>query len=272
MKEFLLSLPQWYWYMLFAFWGLIVGSFMNVCIYRWPKEPPENNVIVPRSFCPHCKHTIAWYDNIPVLSFLLLKGRCRHCSGPISLRYPFVELFSAFIWVLSYKLWGLSAEMFIYILFFSLLFIATLVDIEHRIIPDEVSVGGTLLGLLLSFIFPYLHGQTSHLYGLLWSFIGALTGGGFIFLVGVIGEFIFKKEAMGGGDVKLQAMIGAFLGWKWAILSFFLGCFIGSAIGIYQLIRYKDSTLPFGPALALGAVACLFWGNKILHLLFPLLF
>ena len=266
------SLPDGLWYLFFACIGLIVGSFLNVCIYRLPKEPPENNVIVPRSFCPNCKHPIAWYDNIPVLSYILLKGRCRYCSARISLRYPFVELFSAIIWVGSYKIWGLSPDMFIYVLFFSLLFVASMVDIEHRIIPDEVSVGGMLAGLVISFLYPELHHKASHLQGLLWSFIGAMAGGGLIYLVAIIGEMIFRKEAMGGGDVKLQAMIGAFLGWKWAVFSFFVGCFVGSAIGIYQLIRYKDSTLPFGPALAIGSVICLFWGNNLLRFLFPLFY
>ena len=263
-------IPDWFYWLSFTVFGLIWGSFLNVCIYRWPKDPPENNIISPRSYCPNCRHTIAWYDNIPILSFILLRGRCRHCGEKISLRYPLVELSSAGIWLLCYNLWGISAYTFIFILYFSLLFVASVVDIEHRIIPDEVSVGGAILGLIISAIVPGLHGVSSHLQGFLSSFIGALTGGGLIYLVAVIGEFIFKKEAMGGGDVKLQAMIGAFLGWKWAILSFFVGCFIGSAIGIYQLIRYKDNTLPFGPALAMGSIVCLFWGDKILHLLFPI--
>ncbi len=257
-------------YFFFAIMGLIWGSFLNVCIYRWPKEPPENNVIRPRSYCPNCKMTIAWYDNIPILSYIMLRGRCRHCGNKISLRYPFVEFFSMLIWISCYRLWGWSPITFVFILFFSLLFVGSVVDMEHRIIPDEVSVGGMILGWIASFLFPELHHQSSHWLGLVYSFLGSLVGGTLVFVVGVIGEWIFKQEAMGGGDVKLQAMIGAFLGWKIAILSFFVGCFVGSIIGLYQMIRYKDNTLPFGPALALGAVICLFWGDLILHLLFPM--
>ncbi len=268
-QEFLLSVPDWGWLIFFTVVGLVWGSFLNVCIYRWPKEPPENNIITPRSYCPACRHTLAWKDNIPVISYLLLRGKCRYCGARIAKRYPLVELTSAFIWVFCYYFWGLSPEMFIFMLFFSLLLVGSLVDVEHRIIPDEVSVGGALLGLVISFVYPQLHGQQAHLQGLWASFLGALAGGGLVYIVGIIGELIFKKEAMGGGDVKLQAMIGAFLGWKCAILSFFLGCFVGSVIGIYQLIRYKDNTLPFGPALALGAVICLFKGEAIIGFLFP---
>ncbi len=257
-----------YAYLVFVVFGLVWGSFLNVCIYRWPQDPPNNNVIKPNSYCPNCKKPIAWYDNIPVISYILLKGRCRNCRKKISWRYPFVEVFSALIWVFCYSFFGVSVKTFVFILYFSLLLVGSMVDFEHRIIPDEVTVGGMLLGLVLSFIFPQLHNSEAHLVGFLKSFVGAIVGGGMIYLIAILGEWIFKKEAMGGGDVKLQAMIGAFLGWKCAILSFFLGCFIGSVLGIYNIIRYKDNTLPFGPCLAIGSVICMFWGEKILHMFF----
>ncbi len=244
--------------------GLIWGSFLNVCIYRMPKE---ESVVFPRSYCPNCKHPIAFYDNMPILSYILLRGKCRHCSAPISIRYPVIEAISGLIWGIAVWRHGISLPALIEIVFFSILLLSTAVDFAHRIIPDEASVGGALAGLVLSFLYPQLHGQSSHLWGLFWSFVGLLAGGALVYLVAIVGELIFKKEAMGGGDIKFQAMVGAFLGWQCAIAAFFIATFIGAIMGIYILIRYKDNTLPFGPCLALSALICYLWGERLLSLI-----
>ncbi len=254
----------WFWLLNAAAFGLIWGSFLNVCIYRLPKE---ESVVWPGSYCPNCKKHIAFYDNVPILSYLFLKGRCRHCNKPISVRYPLIEAISALIWVFAVLRHGISISALIEIVFFSILLLSTAVDFSHRIIPDEASVGGMLLGLVFSFVYPQMHGQSSHLLGLMWSFLGLLAGGGLVYLVAIVGEFIFKKEAMGGGDIKFQAMVGAFLGWKCAIIAFFLATFLGSIMGVYILVRYKDNTLPFGPCLAGAAFICYLWGDKILRLI-----
>ncbi len=259
----------WIWGVFFWCIGLAIGSFLNVCIYRLVKEPPENDIIFKPSHCPNCKKRIRWYDNIPVLSYLVLRGRCRDCGWRIPFRYPLVELLSGGIWFFCWYRWGISGLMFSYAIFFSLLLVSVFTDFDCRIIPDEISVGGIVLGLVLSLLFPEIHRADSHLSGLWLSFLGMVAGGGLVFLVAIIGEIIFRKEAMGGGDVKLQAMIGAFLGWKWALLGFFVGCIFGSILGIYRLLLYKDNTLPFGPALVMGAIACMFWGERILRFLFP---
>ena len=254
------------WFFVFSavLFGLVWGSFLNVCIYRMPKE---ESVVFPRSYCPNCHKQIAFYDNIPIVSYLLLGGKCRRCKSPISIRYPFIEALSGFIWGFAVWRYGISMPALIEIVFFSILLLSTAVDFEHRIIPDEASVGGGILGLILSFIYPQMHHQSSHFMGLLWSFIGFLAGGGLVYLVAVIGEFIFKKEAMGGGDIKFQAMVGAFLGWKCAIAGFFIATFVGAAMGIYILLKYKDNTMPFGPCLAIAALICYFWGDNLLNLL-----
>ncbi len=145
--------------------------------------------------------------------------------------------------------------------------VGTLVDLEHRIIPDEVTLGGCVAGLVLSALIPQLHGTHNHLWALGQSGLGVLVGGGSIYLMGLFGEWVFKKEAMGGGDVKLLAMIGAFLGWKFALLSFFLAPFFGSVVGIVEKIRTNDSTIAYGPYLVIGALVSLFWGNKLIYLI-----
>ena len=241
--------------------GAIVGSFLNVCIVRMPKE---ESVVRPGSHCVHCKVPIPWHDNIPFISYILLKGRCRSCKKPISIRYFFVELTTAALFLLLYSYFGLSWRLLPYLLMTAGLIVATFVDVEHRIIPDEISVGGMVAGLILSFLIPELHETSSRFAALGWSLAGVLIGGGSIYLMGILGDFIFKKESMGGGDVKLLAMIGAFLGWKAAILTFFIAPVFGAVAGIIVKIRTKDSVIPYGPFLALGALICLFYAQPII--------
>lgn len=251
------------------FFGSIAGSFLNVCIVRLPHE---KSIVVPRSHCVHCKKMIPWYDNIPFASYLVLGGKCRFCGKKISIRYFIVELITASSFVAFYLYFGLTAKFFAYLVMLCGFIVATFVDFEHRIIPDEVSVGGMCVGLVLSLFIPGLHGiSTADAPGLWpyfmsfgWSLVGVLIGGGSIYVMGMIGDFIFKKESMGGGDVKLMAMVGAFMGWKLALLSFFVAPFLGSVYGIIEKIRTKDSAIAYGPFLVLGSLVSLFWGSEII--------
>mgnify|MGYP001564200396 CR=1 FL=1 len=242
--------------------GLIVGSFLNVCIFRMPRE---QSVVKPRSFCPHCKKTVKWYDNIPLLSYALLGGACRFCKKKISFQYFIVELVTGLFFASLYHAFGLSWPFLIYLIFVCALTVATFVDFNFRIIPDEISVGGIVVGLLISFAYPRLHNEGSHFLGLYRSFLGVIIGGGIIWLTGIIGDFVFKKETMGGGDVKLLAMIGAFLGWQMALLTFFIAPFFGSVVGIIIKLKTKSSLIAYGPYLSLASIVVLFWGNNILN-------
>jgi leader peptidase (prepilin peptidase) / N-methyltransferase len=261
---------------LFAF-GSIVGSFLNVCIHRMPLE---ESIVWPRSHCPKCKKRIPGYDNIPFISYIILRGRCRFCKERISLRYPFVELLTALTFVIFFGRFGLTYDFFLYTLFACALIIATFVDIKHRIIPDEISIGGMIVG----FILVSIKGFNLQPFGfkpgpLINSLLGILIGGGVIYLTGILFDLVYFKllkrppiqgetESMGGGDVKLLAMMGAFLGWQMALLTFFLAPFLGAAIGIINLITKKDHTIPYGPFLSLAAIVSLFWFDKIIGLIF----
>lgn len=256
--------------------GSIIGSFLNVCIHRMPQG---ESVVWPRSHCPHCKRRIPGYDNIPFLSFMLLGGKCRYCKAKISLRYPVVELVTAMAFMFFFGYYGLSYDFFVFTLFACLLIIATFIDIKHRIIPDEISVGGLIAGFILSAI------RGINLNPLAFSFkpalnslLGIISGALIIWLTGVIFDFVYFKllkrppiqgetESMGGGDVKLLAMIGAFLGWEKAVLTFFAAPFFGLVMGVLNLLIKKDHTMPYGPFLALAAIISLFWANNIIGLI-----
>ena len=242
--------------------GLAVGSFLNVCIYRLPRE---QSIVKPRSRCPNCKKLIHWYDNIPLLSYIILRGKCRYCKAKVSFQYFMVELLTGLMFLLFYNHFVFSVISLIYVVFACGLIVATFVDFNFRIIPDEINIGGIILGLIVSLIYPYLHNTSSHLLGFYRSFLGIIIGGGIIWITGIIGDFIFKKETMGGGDVKLLAMIGAFLGWKLAILTFFVSPVFGAVVGIIIKLRTKSSLIAYGPYLSLGAIIVLFWGNNILR-------
>ena len=248
--------------------GSIVGSFLNVCIVRMPKE---SSIVTPASHCMHCGHPIPWFDNIPLVSYFFLMGKCRYCNAKFSFRYFLVELLTASTFLGFYLYFGLAPLLWPYLFMAGCFIVATFVDFEHRIIPDEISIGGMFAGLVFSFFIPQLHvpsgdpsGLALHFQGLYHSIIGVLVGGGSIYAMGVLGDFLFKKESMGGGDVKLLAMIGAFLGWKLAILTFFVAPFFGAVFGIIEKVRTKDSAIPYGPFLVLGALICLFKGKELL--------
>ncbi len=209
--------------------GTVIGSFLNVCIYRLPKNL---SVVRPPSNCPSCKKNILWYDNIPILSYLILGGRCRFCKSRISFRYFLVEALTAVFLLALFIGFGMSAKFFAYSILACGLVVATFVDFEINEIPDQVSLGGLAIGILVSYIFPSIFDRNSGIDGILSAFIGAIAGAASIYLMGFLGELVFKKEAMGGGDVKLMAMIGGIMGWKSVLLTTFTGSFFGSLLGL----------------------------------------
>ena len=242
-------------YILAFIFGSIVGSFLNVCIHRIPEG---KSIIFPPSSCPNCNNPIAFYDNIPIVSYIVLLGRCRSCKTPISLRYPFVEFLTGLFAVMLLHKYGFSVMFFIYFPFVSSLIVITFIDIKYRIIPDVISLPGIGVGLLASYFLPV---------GILNSVIGVLVGGGTLFLIAKGYHFVTGREGMGGGDIKLLAMIGAFLGWKAVIITLFTGSFIGAAAGsVLMLAKGKDSkyAIPFGPFLAAGALISLFFGEYLI--------
>jgi leader peptidase (prepilin peptidase)/N-methyltransferase len=245
--------------------GSIIGSFLNVCIYRLPKG---RSVIVPGSHCPNCGAKIHWFDNVPILSYIFLGGRARCCKAKISFRYFIVEVLTASAFLILFLSFGLTAKFFAYLIIVSGLIVATFVDFEIQEIPDEVSIGGLAAGLILSAAFPSILNESSRLSSFLNSFLGALAGGVTIYAMGILGEFAFKKEAMGGGDVKLLAMIGSFLGWRLALLTFFVAPMFGSVVGIILKIRDGKDVIPYGPYLSMAAVFSMFFGERILQFLF----
>ena len=236
--------------------GLIVGSFSNVCIYRIPRN---ESIIYPASHCPKCHSNISPKDNIPLLSYILLKGRCRNCKSKISIQYPIVELLTGLIYLIIYLTYGLSIQTLIYIILSSALIIVAFIDLNEQIVPDAISLPGIVIGFIISFFVPYI--------SFINSALGVLVGGGIILIIGLAGSVIFKKEAMGGGDVKLAAMIGAFLGWRYIIISLFLGFFLGALAGIVLIlskIKSREDVVPFGPFIVLGSFITLLWGDKII--------
>ena len=244
--------PLWMDFGAVFLFGLIVGSFLTVCIHRVPREL---SIVSPRSACPQCLKTISWFDNIPLLSFLVLRGRCRHCQASILPRYPIIELSNGLGYAAILWRFGWSWESFVYAIFFSALLTITWIDWDHQIIPDVISLPGIILGIAAaSTVLPT---------GFVNSIIGVLVGGGVLLFMAWISPFLFGKEGLGGGDIKLLAMVGAFLGWKAALVTLMLASIVGALIGIVLLafkILKRGQYIPFGPYLALGAVLTLFGG------------
>lgn len=236
--------------------GAIVGSFLNVCIYRIPSE---KSIVSPPSHCPSCGERVRPYDNIPLLSWLLLGGKCRFCRARISVRYPLVELLTALLTLFLFREYGFSADFAALFLFSAALVVITFIDLDHQIIPDIISLPGIPLGFAFSFFLPQVGWKNS--------LIGILVGGGSLLVVAYAYELITKKEGMGGGDIKLLAMMGAFLGWKSIPFIIFISSLLGSVIGISLMIaQKKDSKLaiPFGPFLATAAIIYIFYGDSII--------
>lgn len=251
-------------YLIAFIFGSIIGSFLNVCIYRIPLG---KSIVFPNSFCPFCEKSIQWYDNIPLISFLVLKGKCRTCKRPIPFRYFIVELITALSTAGLLYYFSITPAFFIYWLFTCMLIVVIFVDIEHQEIPDVISIPGVFLGIILITAFR-IDPSGEYVKAFLNSFLGALVGGGSMFLMGYIGEIIFKKEALGGGDVKLMAMIGAFIGWKLVLLTFFMAPLFGAGAGIFMKIRFRKEVIAYGPYLSLAALVSLIYGNRFLDYLF----
>jgi leader peptidase (prepilin peptidase) / N-methyltransferase len=237
--------------------GLIVGSFANVCISRLPRH---ESLLRPGSCCPHCGAAIRWYDNIPLLSFFLLRGRCRGCGARISWRYPLVELLTAALFVQSVSRFGITAAGVRSMVLGTLLLIVFFTDLDHYIIPNRVTYPGIVVGLL----FAALQGWPAAAAA---AVTAAALGGGFVFL-NVVSARLFGEEGMGLGDAKLAAMIGAFLSWPIAAVAIFLGIFLGGTAGAVLLALRKKGRrehIPFGPALATGALLAMWWGPALLQ-------
>jgi leader peptidase (prepilin peptidase)/N-methyltransferase len=235
--------------------GAIIGSFLNVCILRWGAEPKES-VVRPRSHCPTCGMGLRWSDNIPMLSWLLLRGKCRGCRTPISVQYPLIELATALIWAFMVWRFGLTLEALRGAVFATVLLGIAMTDARAYIIPDEFSLGGLVLGV----VFALAAGRQP----LGTALLGAAVGFGLLWLVAVGGQWIFKQEAMGGGDIKMMAMVGAFLGWQGTLLTVFLGALIGSLIFVPLSLAGHKKLVPFGIFLAIGAGATYLVGPSVL--------
>jgi leader peptidase (prepilin peptidase)/N-methyltransferase len=247
--------------------GLLIGSFLNVCIYRWPRDL---SVVRPRSFCPECEKSIAWYDNIPLVSFLLLRRRCRHCGKPISLRYPAVEALTAVLFFSIVAALGPTPQAFKSCLLAALLIGMLFADLEERILPDEFTIGGIVAGLALSWFIPVQDGTAQMLswfahmplqgkpLSLAESAIGAFLPSGFLWLTGEIFFRIKKKEGLGFGDVKMIAAVGSFLGLRGALMTLIIGTSMGSVLGlIFILATKKDRSsyeLPLGTFLGIAGL------------------
>jgi leader peptidase (prepilin peptidase) / N-methyltransferase len=240
-----------YYLFVVFFFGLILGSFANVCIHRIPRD---ESIIFPGSHCPSCNNLIAWYDNIPVLSYFVLRGKCRRCSAKISLQYPAVEFLTACMFLLVAIKFPFDPVIFLYLYFTFVLVVISGIDIFWQIIPDFFSLSLIAVGLASSAFNSQLGPDVKS--RILNSLIGTLTGGGFLLVMGWLGELAFKKEAMGGGDVKLLAGVGALLGWHKALSTIIVASFLGSIIGITLILVRKLSRkdyIPFGPFIASAA-------------------
>ncbi len=249
------------WYIFFI--GLCIGSFLNVCIYRLPAG---KSIVRPASACPACGASISWYDNIPLVSYIILKGRCRGCRAAISIRYPLVELLCGlFAWT-SWIRFGHPLSALIYFIFIAALLLITFIDIDHRIIPDIISLPGIPLGFLASFVLPQLKWSDS--------LIGIAAGGGILLAVALGYQLVTGNDGMGVGDIKLLAMIGAFVGWKGVLFTVMASSLIGTFVGIVLMLRSGKGmkmAIPFGPFLAVGAMIYIYFGPRLIDLYFGLL-
>lgn len=255
--------------------GAVVGSFLNVCIYRLPRE---ESIAFPPSHCTSCNNPIKFYDNIPILSYLILGGKCRNCSMRISPTYPIIELISAVFTLLAVRQFGISMDTFFYIVLIYSLIIITFIDLEHLIIPNVITFPGIGVGIIFNLIITNW-GYASDLLDtpdlknflrlisevpIMSSILGVLIGGGLLYFIGFLYEVIRKREGMGMGDVKLLAMLGAFLGWQGVIFIVFLSSIIGTVIGLSIILYQRENlkyAIPFGPFLSIAAIIYIFTGG-----------
>ncbi len=278
-----------YYFIIFACFsfalGACIASFLNVCIWRLPRN---ESVVSPPSHCPNCNASIKWYQNIPIISWLCLRGKCANCKKPISVRYTIVELLGGILFLGAYLQWALpfffrEAPLLgmmpimdfwmvpVYWLVFSGLILGSFIDLEHYYLPDRVTIGGMILGVPLSYLVPELQGQMEPLRALISSGIGLLFGFLFLWGVGAIFSKLFKKEALGFGDVKLIGAVGAFFGPVPVLFTIIISSLFGSIIGGALILRGKAkiggfTAVPYGPFLALGVLAWMYWGPVIIGL------
>jgi leader peptidase (prepilin peptidase) / N-methyltransferase len=237
--------------------GACIGSFLNVCIYRIPAGV---SIVHPGSSCPECKTMIPFYDNIPILAYLLLGGKCRTCKAPIAIRYPLVELITGLLAVACAMSFGATLHGLVVFAFIATLVVVSFIDLDHRIIPDTISLPGIPIFFLASLAVPTVSWHASAL--------GVLAGGGSLFAVAWAYQLITGREGMGGGDIKLLAMIGAMIGWQGILFTLFAASAIGTAVGLLAMVQSGKGlrlAVPFGPFLATGAVIYLFFGNVIIN-------
>ncbi len=236
--------------------GLVVGSFSNVCIWRIPRD---ESLVFPGSHCPLCNASIRWYDNIPLVSFVVLVGRCRQCKASIPWRYPLVEGLTAGLYLMTVLQFGVTIHTAFLLVFLSVLVVITFIDLDHGIIPHILSLAVIPIGLVASVLTydpPPLDAVT-----------GACVGAGLVYLVAVYAEVAFQQESMGGGDVNLLSMIGAFLGWRLMLVSFGVAVISGAILSVGLIaagVLTRKDRIPFGPFLALGAAVALFSGNRLI--------
>ena len=243
-----------------ALLGAALGSFLNVLIYRLPEE---KSIIFPASNCPHCRKPIRFYDNIPVVSFILLKGRCRVCRGKISFRYPLVELITAVFSLLLFWKFGISFKYLFSFIFVCALIVITFIDLDHQIIPDVITLPGIPIFFLAALFVMGLRFQDA--------FLGFLIGGGCLYVIAFVYELVTKREGMGGGDIKLLAMMGAFLGWQSLLFILLVSSLVGAVVGVaVMMIKGQDMkyAVPFGPFLSFAAVSYIFFGDAAMRLFF----
>ena len=278
----LTGLPDVFAYILVFLLGASIGSFLNVVIYRVPNEL---SVVFPNSACPHCKSSIKPYDNIPVVSWLVLGGKCRNCKQPIAWRYPAVELLTAAVFVLVYWQIGFTPYLGIALAFSAAMIALVFIDAEHMILPNVITYPMFVIALIVRIAFPIafdanyfsdttyapistLHGWPPWAVSLAGAIFGALIGGGSLWLVGVIWKALRGVDAMGLGDVKLLLGIGALLGWRLTILTIFIGAFTGAIVGVAMISRQKDkdlqSQIPFGVFLGIGSMVAMLFGERMI--------
>lgn len=247
---------------LFLVLGLLLGSFANLLIYRLPLGKPWGMV---RSQCTKCEKEIAWYDNIPVFSWFILRGKCRKCGAPYSFRYVAVELLTGFLFALAYWYFGMSWTLLEALIFSWMLVVCSFIDFDHMILPDEFTLSGIVIGLIGAALNPERDFMDA--------FIGVLIGGGFLWFMAFVYYQLTKKDGLGGGDIKLLAWIGAILGWKAVPFVITTSAVIGSVVGIYFAVASKQglkTAIPFGPYLALAALIYLFGGQTLAQAYFDL--
>jgi leader peptidase (prepilin peptidase)/N-methyltransferase len=238
--------------------GACIGSFLNVCIFRIPNK---KSIVFPGSFCPVCKKDIPFYCNIPVLSYLFLRGRCLHCKTRISARYPLIEILTGMVPVFLFFKFGITPSLFFWFVFICVLIVISFIDFDHQIIPDIISIPGIFIFATSAFFIPEMTFKSV--------LMGILTGGGILYAIAFLYYKLKKAQGMGGGDIKLLAMIGAATGIKGVLFTLFTGSFLGTFAGIATLVFVKGGNgrlkIPFGPYLSCGAILYIFFGEGLIH-------